>query len=73
MKTSGLGIRGLFRISILAVVALASIALAIISFTHVTAEERARAETSVRSEINTCVCSLSLEAIGQRHLAGLRA
>ena len=52
MKTSGLGIRGLFRVSILIVVALASVALAIVSFTHVTAEERARAEASVRSEIN---------------------
>ena len=62
LKARGLGIRSLFRISILIVVALASIALAVVSFTNVTAAERERAEVSVRSEINyLCLQLESLE------------
>lgn len=51
MKTSGFGIRSLFRVSILIVVALASAVLAYVSFTNVTNEELIKAESSVRSEI----------------------
>lgn len=64
VKTTGLGIRGLFRVSILAVVALASLTLAIFSFMHVTTEERERAEASIRSEINY-LC-LQLESLENR-------
>ena len=64
LKARGLGIRGLFRISILAVVVVASIMLGAISFTNVTNAEYARAEASMRSEVNY-LC-LQLESLGER-------
>ena len=64
MKRPGLGIRGLFRVSIFIVVMLAFLALASISYTNITADERARAEASVRSEVDY-LC-LQLESLGSR-------
>jgi len=64
LKARGLGIRGLFRVAILVVVAIASIALVTISFTNVTSAERTRAEASMLSEANY-LC-LQLESLGKR-------
>ena len=64
MKTSGLGIRGLFRIAITIVVVLAFAFMASISYTNVTADERTKAEASIRSEANY-LC-LQLESLGNR-------
>ncbi len=64
LKAKGFGIRGLFRASILVVVALASLVLAASSYTNVSAGEREKAEESVRSEVNY-LC-LQLESLGNR-------
>ena len=64
MKARGLGIRGLFRISICVSVVLACLSLATVSYMNVTADERSRAEASVRSEINY-LC-IQLESLGNR-------
>ena len=64
MKTKGFGIRGLFRIAILAVVASAYMAFVSVSYTNVTADEHKRAEASIRSEVNY-LC-LQLESLGKR-------
>ena len=64
LKERGLGIRGLFRVAILVVVVIASIALVAISFTNVTGAERARADASMQSEANY-LC-LQLESLGER-------
>ena len=61
---SRIGIRGLFRVSILCIVAIAFIVLASISYTNISADERAKAEASVRSEVNY-LC-LQLESLGNR-------
>ena len=64
MKNIGLGIRGLFRVAIIVVVVFASLGLASISFRNITADERAEAEASIRSEVNY-LC-LQLESLGSR-------
>lgn len=64
LKAKGLGIRGLFRVAILIVVAIASLSIAIVSFTNVTNSEQKRAEASMRSEVNY-LC-LQLESLGKR-------
>ena len=64
LKEKGLGIRGLFRVSILVVVVIASIVLVAITFTNVTNVERTKAEASIRSEVNY-LC-LQLESLGER-------
>ena len=64
MKSSGLGIRGLFRVAILIVVVLATLALSAISYTNVSANVRASAEAAIRSEVNY-LC-LQLESLGNR-------
>ncbi len=64
MKSSEIGIRGLFRIAILIVAALAYLVFVTISFTNVTADEREKAETAIRSEVNY-LC-LQLEYLGER-------
>lgn len=70
MKSSGLGIRGLFRIAILIVVAIAFITLASLSYTNVSSDEKKEAEASIRSETNY-LC-LQLESIGNRASAFTR-
>ena len=50
--TKGLGMRGLFRIAIIVSVLSAFIILVSISYTNVSADERERAEASIRSEAN---------------------
>ena len=52
MKKPSIGIRGLFRISILIVVVLAYFTITAISYTNTTSGERAKAEASIRSEVN---------------------
>ena len=64
MKAKGIGIRGLFRIGILIVVVIAYLAFTSVSFSNVTDDEQARAEASVRSEVNY-LC-LQLESLGER-------
>ena len=64
MKAEGIGIRGLFRIAIFIVVAIAYLAFTSVSFSNVTNDERARAEASVRSEVEY-LC-LQLESLGER-------
>ena len=64
LKERGLGIRGLFRVSILIAVVIASITLVAISFTNVTNVERTKAEASMRSEVNY-LC-LQLESLSAR-------
>ena len=64
MKASRFGIRMLFRIAVILVVALACLVLAQVSFTNVTAGELARKEASIRSEVNY-LC-LQLESLGNR-------
>lgn len=64
LKAKGIGIRGLFRVSILATVAIASLILAFSSFANVTASELEKAEASMRSEANY-LC-LQLESLGNR-------
>ena len=64
MKSERIGIRGLFRIAILIVVVLAFAVIAAISYSNVTADERVRAEASIRSEVNY-LC-LQLESLGNR-------
>ncbi|MBR3182197.1 MAG: SpoIIE family protein phosphatase [Eggerthellaceae bacterium] len=64
MKYSGLGIRGLFRISILIVVVLAYLVFASYSYSRITADESKKAEASIRSEANY-LC-LQLESLGAR-------
>ena len=64
MKSNGLGIRGLFRVAILIVVVVSSIAFATVSYSNVTKEEQEKAEASIRSEINY-LC-LQLESLGDR-------
>ena len=64
MKASGLGIRGLFRIAILIVVVIAFVCLSTVSYFNVTDSEKAKAEASIRSEVNY-LC-LQLESLGNR-------
>lgn len=64
MKANGFGIRGLFRVAILVVVTLAFFALAVVSYMSVGADEKAKAEASIRSEVNY-LC-LQLESLGER-------
>lgn len=64
MKLGRLGIRGLFRISIIIVAVLAYLALASISYTNVTSGEKANADASIRSEVDY-LC-LQLESLGNR-------
>ncbi len=64
MKYSGLGIRGLFRVAILIVVALAFLGLSTVSYFNVTGSEKAKTEASIRSEVNY-LC-LQLESLGNR-------
>ena len=64
LEAKGIGIRGLFRVSILIVVALASLVLAITSYVRITAEEEAKAEASIRSEVDYLY--LQLESLGNR-------
>ena len=64
IKSDRIGIRGLFRIAILIVVVLAFAVIAAISYSNVTADERAKAEASIRSEVNY-LC-LQLESLGNR-------
>ena len=65
--TKGLGMRGLFRIAIIVSVLSAFIILVSISYTNVSADERERAEASIRSEANY-LC-LQLESLGNRTAA----
>ena len=60
----GLGIRGVFRVAILIVAALAYVTFASISFTNITSDAQARAEASMRSEVNY-LC-LQLDSLGNR-------
>ena len=62
--SKGLGIRGVFRISILVVAALAYFAFTYISFMNITDDAQTRAEASMRSEVNY-LC-LQLESLGTR-------
>ena len=62
MRKSGIGIRGLFRIAILVVVAMAYFAMMYTSYLRVSADEEAKAEASVRSEVAyLCLQLQSLE------------
>ena len=64
VKSKGLGIRGLFRVSIFIVVAGAFLVLASISFANITDAERNKADASIHSEVNY-LC-LQLESLGNR-------
>ena len=64
MDFGRIGIRSLFRVSILIVVVIAFLALTLISFTNVTDDERSRTNASMRSEVNY-LC-LQLESLGNR-------
>ena len=64
MRAGGIGIRGLFRIAIFIVVVIAYLAFTSTSYSNVTGDELARAEASVRSEVNY-LC-LQLESLGKR-------
>ncbi len=64
MGAVSLGIRGLFRISILIVVVFAYLLLVSISYANVSVDERMRAEASIRSEVNY-LC-LQLQSQGNR-------
>ena len=64
MKAEGLGIRGVFRVSILIVVIVAMLILAGLSYSSISDEEYAKADASIRSEVNY-LC-LQLESLGDR-------
>ena len=62
VKSARLGIRGLFRISIIVVVVMAYFCISTLSFISVSTDERAKAEASVRSEINYLCLQLESNA-----------
>lgn len=63
-KPSVPGIRVLFRITIITLVGIAFLALLGISYFNITVDEQAKAESSIRSEVNY-LC-LQLESLGNR-------